>query len=187
MTIPCHLLIGWHLARWISPEVKARRWIAWAGVVPDLDGVGLVADAVTRRTNLYEAWHHFAGHNIFAAVLVAGLAGIFCRSAKVAVWAGVCFHLHLAADLISGRGPDGSGWPVVYFWPLNGTEIQWSGQWRLDAWPNTVVYLVLLGWMILAVRREGRSPLEMLSARLDRRVIATFRALRGRNAGTDQS
>jgi hypothetical protein len=66
VTIPCHLLISWHLARHVSPDVKARRWIGWAGVIPDLDGAGLLVDAATRRTNLYEAWHHLAGHNFIA-------------------------------------------------------------------------------------------------------------------------
>ena len=154
-----------------------RRWIGWAGILADLDGVGLLVDAGTGRTNLYEAWHHLAGHNIFAGLLFAALAGSFCRSAKVATWTWVGFHLHLAGDLISGRAPDGSAWPVVYGWPLSGREWQWAGQWRLDAWPNTAVFLALLAWALVVTYRSGRSPLELISTRLDQKMIGAFRSV----------
>jgi hypothetical protein len=81
------------------------------------------------------------------------------------------------ADLISGRGPDGSAWPLVYGWPLSAHEFQWEGQWKLSAWPNTVVFLALLAWALAAAQRSGRSPLELLSTRLDRRVLSAFRAV----------
>ena len=177
MTFPCHFLISWHLARRISPDIKVRRWVGWAGVLADLDGVGLLVDAATRRTNLYEAWHHFAGHNFFAGFLVAVLAGSFCRSGKAAAWAWVCFHIHMAGDLVSGRGPDGSSWPIVYGWPLSSHEWQWSGQWQLNAWPNTAVFLALLAWAVAITHRAGRSPLELISARLDAKVIDAFRSV----------
>ena len=178
MTIPCHVLISWHLARQVTPDVRARRWIGWAGVLPDLDGVGLLADVATKgRTNYYEQWHHLLGHNFFAALLVGVLAGIFCRGAATGAWALLSFHLHLVADLISGRGPDGSGWPIVYGWPVTAREWQWSGQWPLAAWPNTVVFLLLLGWAVIATRRSRRSPLELISTNLDRKVIEAFRSV----------
>jgi hypothetical protein len=177
VTLPCHLLLSWHLARQVSPDVKARRWVGWAGVVPDLDGIGLLVDFATRRTNLYEAWHHLAGHNFLLGVIVAGLAGIHCRSVRVAAWTWGCFHLHLLADLISGRGPDGSLWPIVYGWPLSPYEWQWEGQWKLQAWPNTVVFLTLLAWALWVAYRRARSPLELISTRLDHTVIAAFRSV----------
>jgi hypothetical protein len=177
VTIPCHLFISWHLARQISPDVKVRRWVGWAGVLPDLDGLGLLVDRATGRTNLYEDWHHLLGHNFLAAILLAVLAASFCRSAKAGAWAWVSFHLHMAADLISGRGPDGSTWPLFYGWPLTRREWQWDGQWRLDAWPNTAVFLALLAWALAATYRSGRSPLELISTRLDQKVIGAFRSV----------
>ena len=177
MTIPCHLLISWHVARQVTPDVKARRWIAWAGVIPDLDGAGLLIDAATHRTNFYEKWHHLAGHNFLAGLVVAALAATFCRRITVGLWAALSFNLHMVADLISGRGPDGSAWPILYGWPFSRHEWQWSGQWRLDAWPNTVVFLLLVGWMLVAVRRSGRSPLELFATRLDVQVLTAFRSV----------
>lgn len=135
-------------------------------------------DAATGRTNLYEAWHHLAGHNIFAAALLAVLAAGFTRSAVVGIGAFGCFHVHLAADLVSGRGPDGSAWPVLYLWPLSDLEWQWSGQWRLDAWPNTALFLALVAWTIVAAHRTGHSPVELACPeRIDRRVIDAFRSV----------
>ena len=75
MTIPCHLFLSWHLARHATPDVKARRWIAWSGLLPDLDGVGLLLDAATGRTQFYNDWHHWLGHNfLFAIVSILALA-----------------------------------------------------------------------------------------------------------------
>ena len=183
MTLPCHLFISWHLARRVAPEVKARRWIAWSGLLPDLDGMGWLVDAVTSRTHLYEDWHHLLGHNFLFALLLAGLAGMHCRNARVAGWTWLSLHLHLAADLVSGRGPDGSQWPVIYGWPLSTHEWEWSGQWPLGAWPNTAVFLVLLAWALADTRRTGRSPLELISIRLDQRVQAAFRSVWGSRKG----
>lgn len=178
MTIPCHLLISWHLARHVTTDVKMRRWIAFAGVFPDLDGVGLLIDAVTRRTNYFEAWHHFGGHNVFAGVFFAGVAWIITRRIAPAAWALVCFHVHLLSDVISGRGPDGSSWPMVYLWPLSDREWEWSGQWRLDAWPNSALFIVLAIWMVAAAYRSGRSPVELVApASVDRMVIEAFRSV----------
>jgi hypothetical protein len=177
MTFPCHLFVSWHLARLVTQDVVVRRWIGCAGLVADLDGVGVVADIITGQPRYYEAWHHLLGHNLFVGILLFGLAGVWCRSWRVAGWTWVGFHVHLTGDLLSGRGPDGSGWPVVYGWPVSGYEWQWAGQIRLDAWPNTAAFLALLAWAVVAIKRGGRSPLELLSSRLDRQVLGAFRSV----------
>lgn len=177
MTIGCHLLLSWQLARYVSPDYRTRRWIAWAGAVPDLDGAGLLVDAATGRTELYQAWHHILGHNFLAAMVLAVLAIGFCRNVKVGVWTWLSFHLHLAADLLSGRGPDGSAWPLVYGWPLDRQEWHWAGQWPLDYWPNVAIFLGLLTWTVFTSRKEGRSPMEMVSRRLDAKVVGAFRSM----------
>ncbi len=177
MTIPTHFLLSWHLARLVTPEVKERRWIAWAGVIPDLDGLGLLVDICTDRTTLYLDWHHRLGHNFLLPVVFALLAAVACRRVKIGVWAWVCFHLHLLADLVSGRGPEGSPWPLYYLWPFSDREFQWDGQWKLHAWPNTVVFVVLLAWAVAATCRHGRSPVELMSKPFDEKVMRAFRSV----------
>jgi hypothetical protein len=184
MTIPCHLFLSWHLARRVTPDLKARRWIAWSGLLPDLDGVGWLVDAATKQTHLYEDWHHLLGHNFLFALLVAGFAGLASRKAAVAGWTWLSLHVHLVADLVSGRGPDGSQWPVIYGWPLSAYEWEWSGQWPLAAWPNTALFLVLLAWAVVDTNRTGRSPVELVSSRLDQRVLAAFRSVLGARTRT---
>lgn len=174
MTIPTHFLISWHLARHISPDLKTRRWICAAGVIPDLDGLGLFADIWTGQTTYYFDWHHRLGHNFLVGLLFAVLAASVCRSPKVGFWAWVCFHLHMIADLISGKGPEGSPWPLYYLWPLSDREWFWDGQWKLHAWPNTVVFAALLAWAVAATRQHHRSPFEMFSTRMDARAREAF-------------
>jgi hypothetical protein len=177
VTLPCHLFISWHLARHITPDATKRRWIAGSGLAADLDGMGVLVDNATGSTQFYQEWHHLLGHNLFVGVLLATMAGYFCRSGAAAAWAWVSFHIHLAGDLVTGRGPDGSGWPVVYGWPLSAREWQWAGQIRLDAWPNTALVLVLMAWAVVAAYRTGRSPAELVSSSLDQRIVGAFRAV----------
>lgn len=110
-------------------------------------------------------------------MVLAVLAIGFCRNVKVGVWTWLSFHLHLAADLLSGRGPDGSAWPLVYGWPLDRQEWHWARQWPLDYWPNVAIFLGLLTWTVFTSRKEGRSPVEMVSRRLDAKVVGAFRSL----------
>lgn len=43
-----HLLLSWAIAERSSLGARDRKRIAWAGVAPDADGLGLVIDVVNR-------------------------------------------------------------------------------------------------------------------------------------------
>jgi inner membrane protein len=159
----------------LTDNPRDRRLVTLAGVLPDLDGLGLLIDLPNRllerpETSYYAQYHHFLLHGFFGALALAGLAALLARRrGRVALAALVAVHLHLLCDLAGSRGPSPSDlWPVYYFAPFTTHPMWvWQGQWRLDGWINRVISVVLLGWaMALAVRR-GDSFVGVFSPRAD--------------------
>ena len=162
-----------------------------ASVAPDVDGIGIVPELVTRNTTHPLLWwseqHHLLGHNLAFAVLVGVAAAIAARTnrALTALLAFVAVHVHLLEDVAGSRGPDGYEWPIPYFYPFARLpELSWSGQWKLNAWQNVVTTVVLLGVVFVLAWRRGYSPLCLVSSRADRAFVATLRARFPRSAGT---
>jgi hypothetical protein len=155
--------------------------VTWAGVVPDVDGLGIVADWLTRNSsqplNWWGDYHHILAHNLGFALIVAVVSTILAKQrAKTAVLVLLSFHLHLLADLAGARGPDGEQWPIPYLLPfVREVRLTWSGQWALNAWPNFVVTAVLIAIAFILARRRGFSPMEMFSSKADAIFVCALR------------
>ena len=155
--------------------------VTWAGVAPDLDGMGIIAERLTQNLahplNWWSDYHHVLGHNIGFAMATTVVVIIFARQKfGTALLAFFSFHLHLIADLAGARGPDGDQWPVPFLLPFsNRWQLTWSGQWALNAWPNFVITATLIVVTIVLARRRGFSPLEMFSQKCDLAFVATLR------------
>jgi hypothetical protein len=177
-----HLLMGWAVAN-NAPSLtrRDRALVTWASVVPDLDGVGIVAEKLTQRSDHPLLWwsdyHHVLGHNLGFALVVATAAAFFARQkVKTTLLVLISFHLHLLADLVGARGPDGDQWPIPYLLPFSHrAQWTWSGQWALNAWPNLVITGILIGTAIWQARQRGFSALELFSAKADAAFIAALR------------
>jgi inner membrane protein len=178
-----HLLIGWTVAS-AAPSLdrRERAFVAWASVVPDIDGLGLVVDWATRgmstQTDWWGEYHHMLGHNLGFALLGTVVAAMMARQrVMTAALVFISFHMHLLGDLVGARGPDGDHWPIPYLLPFsNALRLEWSGQWALNAWPNIVITgLLILIAMVLACRRSY-SPLELFSKRADEVLVSTLQA-----------
>ncbi len=177
-----HFFLGWAVAN-SAPSLgkRERALVAWASVVPDFDGLGIVADRLTRNTaqplNWWGDYHHTFAHNVGFAVVLALIAAILAKQrVKTTLLVLLSFHLHLLADLVGARGPDGDHWPIPYLLPFsNQVQLVWSGQWALNAWPNMVITAVLIGIMLLLARRRGFSPLEMVSSTADALFVRALR------------
>jgi hypothetical protein len=118
------------------------------------------------------------GHNIGFAVVTTVAAAIFARHKFLtAVLVFISFHLHLIADLVGARGPDGDQWPIPYLLPFsNAWQLTWPGQWALNAWPNFVITGTLLVVTLVLAWQRGFSPLEIFSQKADSIFVATLRA-----------
>jgi hypothetical protein len=177
-----HFFMGWVVANSVPTLTKRERAIVtWASVVPDIDGLGIIPEKLTQNSNHPLNWwsnyHHVLGHNIgFALVVTVIAAALATHKIKTGLLALFSFHLHLFADLIGARGPDGDQWPIPYLLPFSNTwQLTWSGQWALNAWPNFVITAALIALAILLARRRGFSPLEIFSRKADATFVGALR------------
>ena len=177
-----HLLMGWAVANTCPSLTKRERaFVTWASVVPDIDGLGILAERLTRNSpyplNWWSDYHHVLGHNIGFALFVSIVAALFARQkAWTALLVFFSFHLHLFADLIGARGPDGDQWPIPYLLPFSKQlQLRWSGQWALNAWPNFLITAGLIAVAVALARRRGFSPLEIFSPKADSVFVGALR------------
>ena len=177
-----HFLMGWAVAN-SGPSLtkRERAFVTWASVIPDVDGLGIVAEWATRHSehplNWWSQYHHVLGHNLGIALATCGVAAAFSRpKAATALLVLISFHLHLVGDLVGARGPDGDQWPIPYLLPFfQLPPLTWSGQWALNAWPNLLITGGLIGAAIVLALKRGYSPLEMFSKKADGAFVAALR------------
>jgi inner membrane protein len=174
--------MGWVVANSVpSLTRRERAMVTWASIVPDVDGLGIVAERLTQNSahplNWWSDYHHVLGHNIGFALAVTFVAGIFARQKiKTSFLVFLSFHLHLLADLAGARGPDGDQWPIPYLLPFSSKlQLAWSGQWALNAWPNFVITGALIAVTIMLARRREFSPLEIFSRKADAIFVGALR------------
>ena len=176
-----HLLTGWVVANTADLTPRDRALVTLAGVLPDIDGLGIIAEILTEQTAFpllwYSKYHHVLCHNLGFGLLLAVTAILFgIRRWMTAFLVLVVFHLHLLGDLVGSRGPDGYQWPIPYWTPFSdGWKLMWTGQWELNAWPNVLITALLLAATIYIARRKGCSPLEMVSKRADSAFVSILR------------
>lgn len=176
-----HFLTGWALANVTPLSKRDRAIVTISGVIPDVDALGLIAERLTwdseRPLYWFSEYHHVLAHNVGFALAVGAAAAVPAKRRFLTVlMALLSFHLHLAGDIVGGRGPDGYQWPIPYLLPFSDRwQLKWDGQWVLNAWPNMALTAVLLGLTLYWAWKKGFSPLEFVSRRADRVLIATLR------------
>jgi inner membrane protein len=175
-----HLLIGWLVANTAKLEPKERFMVTIAGVIPDIDALGGIAEIITRNWThpilWYSTYHHVISHNIGFALLSSAVCFLLVkRRWKTTLLFFLSFHLHLLGDLIRARGPDGYQCPIPYFLPFSGRLFSWNGQWELNAWPNFLISFIALFLTFYLAWKRGYSPVEMFSKKADKAFVDTLR------------
>jgi hypothetical protein len=122
-----HFLTGWVFANCTKLKPKDRAIVTLASVGPDLDGLGLIAELLTRNTShpllWFSLYHHslhtLTLHTLTFALVVAALSfALAFQKWKTGLLALLSFHLHLVEDVLGARGPDGYQWPIPYLKPV---------------------------------------------------------------------
>jgi hypothetical protein len=163
--------------------------VTLAGVVPDADGLGIVADTVgsliSGRENTfhyYQQYHHYLLHGWLGAIGVAAVcAGFGKQHLRAALLCLLTFHLHLFCDLLGSRGPTvGDLWPISYSEPVFRHPIFfWRNQWRLDGWQYRVICVTLFLLELGMAPVRGYSVVEIFSKKADAvfvQVISKWRS-----------
>jgi inner membrane protein len=199
-----HFFAGWLLAS-VSPTGcpttltrREKALVVAAAVAPDIDGIGIIPELLTRNTShpllWFSQYHHslhtlaFALFCTLAAYIIAGPMADFTFGPVIqgrrlpshpwltAFLVFISFHLHLLCDLIGARGPDGEQWPIPYLKPFsNAPQLTWHGQWPLNAWQNFAItgfFLLATFWIAW---RYAASPLELVSQPANRALTRTLR------------
>jgi len=175
-----HFLSGWVLANCARLDRRDRAIVTLACVIPDIDGLGIIPEVLTRNSAHPLLWftlYHHSLHTLAFALVVAALAfGVATRKWATGLLALLSFHLHLFEDVLGSRGPDGYQWPIPYLYPFSSSlQFVWRGEWGLDAWPNVALTIALLLVTLWLAWRRGFSPLEMISKKADASLVATLR------------
>jgi inner membrane protein len=178
-----HFLTGWMVANLAKLDRKDRAIVTLACVVPDVDGLGIIPELLTRNSSHPLLWFTLYHHSLhtLAFALVVAVVSLARQRWRTAWRALLSFHFHLLEDLAGSRGPDGYQWPIPYLAPFSSSlQLAWRGQWGLNSWPNVAITGVLLAITLWLAWGRRFSPLEMISTRA---VAALTTALRQRFPG----
>ena len=178
-----HLLASWVIAAKTTNNPRDCRLVTLAGILPDVDGLGLVVDLITgaggqRGTQLYGHYHHYLLHGAFGGCLIALVLTCFARQRwRVALLALLVFHLHLFCDFIASRGPSPEDlWPIFYFGPFDKDPMWiWKGQWRLDGWQNRIIFVAVFAWALWLAVRRGDSFVGVFNRKVDALFVGVLR------------
>jgi inner membrane protein len=174
-----HFFTGWVLANCFDLGRRDRAIVTLACVAPDMDGLGLVPELLTRNSAhplLWFSLYHHSLHNLVFALVIGAIAFVLAAQKwKTGLLALLSSHIHLFEDVLGSRGPDGYQWPIPYLAPFSSSQLAWRGQWGLNAWPNVLITLIPVLITLWLAWRRGFSPLEMVSAKADRALVESLR------------
>ena len=192
-----HFLGSWLIATAATNNPRDRKLVTLAGVLPDADGLGLVADVIgsliSGKENTffyYQQYHHYLLHGWPGALVIAALMTCMGRQRwRVALFCLLTFHLHLVCDLIGSRGPTpGDLWPIAFSEPVfRHPTFFWRGQWRLDGWQNRIVTVILFLTELGLAPRRSYSCVEVFNRKCDATFVAVLQKWRAGIFGRENS
>jgi len=191
MSPETHFLASWVVGTKFCDNPRDCGLVALAGILPDLDGLGLIVDWLNSAfggpdTHYYAKYHHYFAHGAFAAILITLFLTCFARRKwRVATLALLMVHFHLLCDFVGSRGPSPEDlWPIFYFGPFDKDPMWiWEGQWPLDGWQNRIFSYSLLTAALWMATSRGYSFLNMFSNRFDRTFVEVLQKWRRELSG----
>ncbi len=159
-----HGMLAWLFAIIFIRDVRDRRLVVIAGVIPDIDGIYILYS-----TELFYLYHHTWGHSFIFALPVAIFLALFGRE-KRQVFLGAlgAFSVHLISDYF------GSNWNIPPLWPISDREYTsatyLSDHVIYDIINPVVTVAALICILIIAYRKEI-SPIEFISTKLDKKIV----------------
>lgn len=185
MSPSAHFIASWLVGAATTNNSRDRKLVTVAGILPDLDGLGMVADIIGHHFSshpdsfhYYHRYHHVLTHGWPGALVICGLLALFAREKlRTSLLCLLTFHLHLFCDLLGSRGPNPDDlWPILYSQPLFRNPVWvWHGQWPLYGWQNNTIFLALFLLALWVSAKKGVSFLEFFGRRVDSTFVNLLR------------
>jgi hypothetical protein len=170
MYLGAHAGVGWLLAEAGGGDRRFRSWVLLASILPDIDAVTYLLGPT-----MYLKYHHMLSHNLLFSLIVSGLSAYFCREYrwKAFLFTQLAFYSHYFGDYFFTR------FKLYFFFPFSNVSFEFSKAFYLGHPINWV--LMFTGILLLAMLavKFKRTPVEVFSVNLDRRVIHSFASLFG--------
>ncbi|MGD9109390.1 MAG: metal-dependent hydrolase [Phycisphaerales bacterium] len=169
-----HLVMSWVLSNLGYESRRDRIVITLCGIIPDIDGAGIVIDKITgdELYSNYLLWHRTFGHNIFTFLALIAATFFICgRKIRPCLVTAVVLFFHFLTDIVGSAGPDSDIWPLYPFWPISNYELSVPWQWALNDWKNVAITAMCVLIMIIIAAKKRRSLLEIVSVRADHYCI----------------
>lgn len=167
MNTEAHLAAGWVLAH-CAPNTtrKFRGLITLAAVIPDIDALTYIGGE-----RAYACCHHAWGHNVFFNFLVSLGCTYLLRGRRLEafVLSQLAFYSHYFGDYYFTR------FPIQFFWPISTHGYIHSYRIGLDHPINIFLSYFSFVLMIAMAFVWKRTPIELVSPELDKRVVNLFR------------
>ena len=181
-----HFLASWVVADTVLENDRDKMLVAMAGILPDLDSLGVICDFLSPalggpETQLYADYHHFLFHGFPGILVLAGaLAWRAVEKKKVFFWAFLVAHIHSLCDFVGSRGPTDTIedlWPIYYWGPFTREfgNFLWTDQWKLNGWQNVSFTVALLIWVFYAAWKYDRSPFRPISRKVHGEFVKALR------------
>ena len=183
MNIITHFLFSWSFSEILNLEDRDKKILTIGGVLPDIDGFGIVPDLIFRTFKSYDyafygTYHHNLLHSIFGAFLISLFLTFFSKSkTKIFLLSFLIIHLHLFMDLIGSRGPTPDEiWAISYLAPFsNSFQIVWKKQWQLNDIKNIIFTIFLIFFAFYRSLKFGSSPLMVFSKKANEVFVETVK------------
>jgi len=162
-----HGMLAWIIAVLFVRELRDRRLVVIAGVIPDIDAILLLVNE-----DLFYEYHHTIGHSFVFGIPLALLFCVFAKN-KVQVLLGSLgtFSVHLIADYF------GSNWPIPLLYPLSNIEFTSAGYISYQTMYgviNPLTALVAFALILVIIWVREQSPFEFLSGALDSKLVGLY-------------
>jgi membrane-bound metal-dependent hydrolase YbcI (DUF457 family) len=169
MNILVHASLGWALAEAGRGDSCFRRVVFLAAIAPDLDGITYLMGSAAALQQ-----HHIWAHNLLFSLAVSLLAALYCTGLRwrAAAFTQAAFYTHFFGDYFF------TTWPQLYLYPFSTRRFFYPSAYAfcdpINDWLILAGGVVVLG--LCAYFR--RTPLEVLSPRLDARLVKAVAGMR---------
>ena len=165
MLIQTHAGFGWLIGNASGGDRRLRGWAFLAAVLPDLDGISALFGQAA-----YDYHHHLWTHGLPFSLLMSAGACWHCRHQRLqaALLTQLAFYSHYFGDYFFTQ------YALGYLWPFSAKRFYNAEALWLGHPINYILAAVAVAYFVYVGIRHKRTPIEVISGRVDDRLVRMF-------------